>query len=152
MDDTAGDGAGMWNADAASRGAGVRLLEVGANRARAALTVEDRHLNGHGIVHGGYLFLLADTAMAFASNGEAPAVASGADIAFLTPVGRGAELVAEAVRRAMAGRSGLWDVTVRAVTGPDAGSVVAEFRGRTRQVPGIARTRAPGDAGAGRAG
>ena len=44
----------------------------------------------------------------------------------------GDELVAEAVERALAGRSGLYDVTVRA-----GDRVVAEFRGRTRQVPGL---------------
>lgn len=125
----------MWDADGASRAAGVRLLEVGAGRAVAVLTVEERHLNGHGIVHGGYLFMLADTAMAFASNAGVPAVASHAEIDFLRPVRRGAELVAEAVERARAGRSGLWDVTVR-----DGDGVVAEFRGRTRQVPGLAAT------------
>lgn len=123
----------MERADAAARGAGVRLLGVGIDRARLGLTVEARHVNGHGICHGGYLFLLADTALAYASNSHGvSAVASGADIAFLAPVALGAELVAEAVLRARSGRSGLYDVTVRVGDEP-----VAEFRGRTRQVPGL---------------
>jgi acyl-CoA thioesterase len=123
----------MYRADAAGRGAGVRLLDVGPGRARVAMTVEARHVNGHGICHGGYLFLLADAALAYASNSYGTsAVASGADIAFLHPVPLGAELVAEAVERARTGRSGLYDVTVR--SGEQA---VAEFRGRTRQVPGL---------------
>lgn len=126
--------AAMQRSDEAARGAGVRLLDVGAGRARAALTVEARHVNGHGICHGGYLFLLADVALAYASNSHGvSAVASGADIAFLRPVLLGSELVAEAVERALTGRSGLYDVTVRAGEVP-----VAEFRGRTRQVPGLA--------------
>jgi acyl-CoA thioesterase len=125
--------AAMERADAAGRGAGVRLLDVGPGRARVALTVEPRHVNGHGICHGGYLFLLADAALAYASNSYGTsAVASGADITFLRPVMLGAELVAEAVERARTGRSGLYDVTIRA--GEEA---VAEFRGRTRQVPGL---------------
>lgn len=125
--------AAMERADAAGRGAGVRLLDVGPGRARVALTVEERHVNGHGICHGGYLFLLADAALAYACNSYGTsAVAAGADITFLRPVTLGAELVAEAVERARTGRSGLYDVTVRA--GDDA---VAEFRGRTRQVPGL---------------
>ena len=45
---------------------------------------------------------------------------------------RAPELVAEAVERARSGRSGLYDVTVRV-----ADEVVAEFRGRARQVPGL---------------
>ena len=126
--------AAMERADAAGREAGVRLLDVGPGRARVAMTVEARHVNGHGICHGGYLFLLADAALAYASNSHGTsAVASGADIAFLRPVALGAELVAEAVERALAGRSGLYDVTVR-----DGDAAVAEFRGRTRQVPGLA--------------
>jgi acyl-CoA thioesterase len=126
--------AAMERADAAGRGAGVRLLDVGPGRARVALTVESRHVNGHGICHGGYLFLLADAALAYASNSYGTsAVAQGADITFLRPVALGAQLVAEAVERAKAGRSGLYDVTIR-----DGDEAVAEFRGRTRQVPGLA--------------
>ena len=125
--------AAMERSDEAGRAAGVRLLDVGAGRARVGLTVEARHVNGHGICHGGYLFLLADAALAYASNSYGvSAVASGADIAFLRPVALGAELVAEAVERARNGRSGLYDVSVRM------GEVaVAELRGRTRQVPGL---------------
>jgi len=124
----------MRRADRAAQGAGVALVEVGPGRAVVAMTVQDRHVNGHGICHGGYLFLLADAALAYASNSHGvSAVASGADITFLRPVVLGAELVAEAVERALAGRSGLYDVTVR-----DGGGAVAEFRGRTRQVPGLA--------------
>ena len=125
--------AAMERADAAGREAGVRLLDVGPGRARTALTVEARHLNGHGICHGGYVFLLADAAFAYACNSYGvSAVAAGADIDFLRPVPLGAELVAEAVERARSGRSGLYDVTVRV-----ADEVVAEFRGRARQVPGL---------------
>jgi acyl-CoA thioesterase len=125
--------AAMERADVAGRGVGVRLLDVAPGRARVALTVEDRHVNGHGICHGGYLFFLADAALAYASNSYGTsAVAAGADITFLRTVTLGAALVAEAVERARTGRSGLYDVTVRA--GDEA---VAEFRGRTRQVPGL---------------
>jgi acyl-CoA thioesterase len=124
----------MQRADVAGREAGVRLLDVGAGWARVGLTVQGRHVNGHGICHGGYLFLLADAAFAYACNSHGvSAVAAGADITFLRPVPLGAELVAEAVERALSGRSGLYDVTVRA--GAEA---VAEFRGRARQVPGLA--------------
>lgn len=123
----------MRRADRAAAGAGVRLLDVGPGRAVVGMTVQERHVNGHGICHGGYLFLLADAALAYASNSYGvSAVASGADITFLRPVALGAELVAEAVERAVAGRSGLYDVSVR-----DAEGAVAELRGRTRQVPGL---------------
>lgn len=129
--------AAMERADAAARGAGVALLDVRPGRARTTLTVEPRHANGHGICHGGYLFLLADAALAYASNSHGTsAVAAGADIDFLRPVAVGARLVAEAVERSRVGRSGLYDVTVHSGS-----EVVAEFRGRTRQVPGLPAPR-----------
>jgi acyl-CoA thioesterase len=131
--------AAMERADAAGRAAGVRLLDVGPGRARVGLTVEPRHVNGHGICHGGFLFLLADAALAYASNSHGvSAVAAGADIVFLRPATADEELVAEAVERALTGRSGLYDVTVRS-----GDAVVAEFRGRTRQVPGLAPPPGP---------
>ena len=123
----------MRRADRAAAGAGVRLLDVGPGHARVGLTVREDHVNGHGICHGGYLFLLADAALAYASNSHGvSAVAAGADIDFLRPVPLGAELVAEAVEVAATGRSAVYDV--RVVHGDDA---VAVFRGRTRQVPGL---------------
>jgi acyl-CoA thioesterase len=125
----------MWSGDRASRGLGIELGSVGPGRASAAMVVRPDMVNGHGICHGGYLFLLADTAFAFACNTRGlPVVAAGADVTFLAPVREGDELVATAVERALAGRSGLYDVTVR--RGDD---VVLEFRGRSRAVP----TRTP---------
>ena len=121
----------MWAGDTASRALGLRLDDVGPGRATARLRVTAAMLNGHGTCHGGYLFLLADTAFAFACNtrGE-PAVAAGADVSFLAPVREHDELVAEAVERVVRGRSGLYDVTVRRGDEP-----VLEFRGRSRSLP-----------------
>lgn len=128
----------MLRADRAAATAGLRLVEVLPGAATVAMRVEEQHVNGHGVCHGGFLFLLADAAMAYACNSYGvSALATGADIAFLRPAALGDELVATAVERSLAGRSGLYDVTVRAGDGPTA-TVVAEFRGRTRQVPGLA--------------
>ena len=121
----------MWEGDTASRALGIELVDVGAGRATARMTVRSSMLNGHGSCHGGYLFLLADTAFAFACNTHGvPVVAAGADVAFLAPVREGELLEATAVERVLAGRSGLYDVTVR--RGDD---VVLEFRGRSRALP-----------------
>jgi len=120
----------MYAADAASRGLGITLDGVGPGRATATMRVTATMLNGHGTCHGGYLFLLADTAFAFACNTYGPAVvAAGADVSFLAPAHEGEVLVAEAVERVLRGRSGLYDVTVRR-----GDEVVAEFRGRSRVV------------------
>ena len=130
----------MWAEDEASRGLGIELGEVGPGSAVLRMTVRPEMANGHGTCHGGYLFLLADSAFAVACNTYGPpVVAQGADVAFLAPVRVGAELVATAVERALRGRSGLYDVTVRC-----GDEVVAEFRGRSRAVPDRGRQVAPG--------
>ncbi|MER7481579.1 hydroxyphenylacetyl-CoA thioesterase PaaI [Streptomyces sp. NPDC126510] len=120
----------MFAADQASRGLGMELLEQGAGTAVLRMTVTPAMVNGHGIAHGGYVFLLADSAFACACNGHGPVtVAAGADITFVAPAYEGDELVARAEERTRYGRSGLYDVTVR--RGEE---VVAEFRGRSRSL------------------
>ncbi|MDT7569831.1 MAG: acyl-CoA thioesterase [Actinomycetota bacterium] len=120
--------AALYADDAASRSLGIEVRDVAPGRATATMLVTDTMVNGHGICHGGYVFLLADTAFAFACNTHGPAVvAAGADVTFLAPVRAGDTLTAEGVERTVRGRSGLYDVTVR--RGEE---VVAEFRGRSR--------------------
>ncbi|NUT99948.1 MAG: hydroxyphenylacetyl-CoA thioesterase PaaI [Saccharothrix sp.] len=114
--------------DAASTALGIRPLELADGSATLSMTVTDRMINGHGIAHGGYVFLLADTAFACACNRPGSVtVAAQAEIDFLLPVRLGDELVATAVERVRRGRSGIYDITVRR-----GDEVVAEFRGRSR--------------------
>jgi acyl-CoA thioesterase len=119
----------MYAEDRASQALGIEITDVGPGRAIATMPVTPTMVNGHGIAHGGYVFLLADTAFAFACNtyGEAT-VARAADIAFLAPVHEGDELVAVAEERTRSGRNGVYDVTVRR----SGDEVVAEFRGHSR--------------------
>lgn len=123
--------AALLAGDEATRGLGIEVTDVAPGTATAKMTVQPGMANGHGTCHGGYVFLLADTAFAFACNTHgAPVVAAGADIAFLAPAAPGDHLVARAAERVLVGRSGIYDVTV---TGPG-DRVVAEFRGRSRQL------------------
>ncbi|HYX86734.1 MAG TPA: hydroxyphenylacetyl-CoA thioesterase PaaI [Gaiellales bacterium] len=120
----------MWARDRASQGLGIELEQVRAGYARATMRVTDEMLNGHDVCHGGFVFLLADTAFAFACNtGDAVTLAAGCDIVFVASAHAGDELVAEARERVRFGRSGVYDVTVGR-RGDDA--IVAEFRGRSR--------------------
>ncbi|CAL9272155.1 MULTISPECIES: hydroxyphenylacetyl-CoA thioesterase PaaI [Streptomyces] len=124
----------MFGADEASRRLGIELVEHGEGTAVLRMTVTPAMVNGHRIAHGGYLFLLADTAFACACNSHGPVtVAAGADIVFVTPAREGDVLVARAEERARFGRSGVYDVTVR--RGEE---VIAEFRGRSRSLRGAA--------------
>ncbi|TMR99335.1 hydroxyphenylacetyl-CoA thioesterase PaaI [Nonomuraea basaltis] len=121
----------MMDADTASAALGIELTELAAGRAVCRMTVTDQMINGHDLCHGGYVFLLADTAFACACNTHGPVtVAAGAEITFVSPARAGDVLVAEAAERTRYGRSGIYDITVRR---PD-GEVVAEFRGRSREV------------------
>ena len=114
--------------DAAAQHLGIELHELAPGRARVGMRVTDTMANLHGITHGGYLFLLADVAFAYACNSYGPAtLAQGAQITFLRPVPVGVELTAEAVERARYGANGIYDVTVRR----SGGEVVAEFRGQS---------------------
>ncbi len=121
----------MYDRDVASRALGIVLSDVSPGGATARMTVTEQMVQGHGTCHGGYLFLLADTAFAVACNTRGPAVAAGADVEFLAPVHEGDALVATAAERVVRGRRGVYDVTVRRGDEP-----VAEFRGRSRTVPG----------------
>jgi acyl-CoA thioesterase len=126
----------MYADDRATRHLGIAIEDVGPGRAAARMRVTDTMINGHDLCHGGYLVLLADTAFAFACNTyNRRTVAQGLDVTFLRPARLGDQLVAEATERARYGRSGIYDVTVSRTTA--AGSeVVAEFRGRSRELEG----------------
>jgi acyl-CoA thioesterase len=124
--------AAMWAEDSASASLGMRLVRVGEGFAVLEMPIREDMVNGHGIVHGGFVFTLADSAFAFACNSRNQVtVAQGAEIVFVAPAQRGDILVAEARERASYGRNGIYDVTVR--RGDD---LIAEFRGRSRQLPG----------------
>jgi acyl-CoA thioesterase len=126
--------AAMWAGDKACQDLGVELLEVGPGRARLAVQVTERMVNGHGLCHGGYIFALADSAFAYACNAHGPyAVAQHCSVAFLAPGTLGMRLLAEAGERHRGERSGIYDVTVRDEA---TGTVVAEFRGHSRTLPG----------------
>lgn len=121
----------MFDTDEASRALGIELVEAADGRAVAAMKVTDTMVNGHDIAHGGYVFLLADTAFALACNTHGPVtVAAGAEISFVAAGKLGDHLVATAAERTRYGRNGIYDVTVHRET-PDGPEVVAEFRGRS---------------------
>jgi acyl-coenzyme A thioesterase PaaI-like protein len=66
-----------------------RPLSVGDGRAVAALdTTEEMRVDGTGLVHGGFVFGVADYAARLAVN-EPTVVLAGADVAFRNPVTAG---------------------------------------------------------------
>jgi acyl-CoA thioesterase len=123
----------MWAADKASKALGMQILEVAPGYARLAMTIAEHMTNGYGICHGGFIFLLADSTLAFAGNSRGQhSVAHHCSVTFLAPGRLGMRLEAEARERHRAERSGIYDVTVRDA----AGTVIAEFRGHLRTIAG----------------
>ena len=120
----------MWEADAASAMLGMEIDELAPGEARVSMLVRPDMVNGHDLCHGGLVASLADSAFALACNSHGTVtVAAGFEIDFLEPARLGQVLQAHAREVALRGRSGLYDVTVRA-----GATVIAEFRGRSRSL------------------
>ena len=123
----------MFERDPTSRNLGMKLEEIRPGYARMSMTVRDDMLNGHASCHGGYIFMLADSAFAFACNSHnVNTVGAGCTIDYLAPGRPGDVLVAEAVEQALQGKTGVYDVSV---TDQD-GRKIALFRGKSHRVSG----------------
>ncbi len=123
----------MYSRDRASQTAGMQIEAVAPGYARVSMTLLPQMVNGHHIAHGGAIFALADSSFAFACNSRnVPSVAQHCSITYISPGQEGEKLVAECKELNLAGRFGIYDVTI---TGGD-GRVVAIFRGHSAAVRG----------------
>ena len=125
--------AAMFARDEASRALGVSLTEIRPGRAAMAMEIKPWMANGDSVCHGGFLFSLADTAMAYASNSRnAVYVAVSASIEFLAPGLIGKRITAIATEVHRVGRTATYDVRL---CDPDSNTIAA-FLGRTYRVRG----------------
>lgn len=127
-------GQAMFADDRASRETmGMELVGCTPGRAVMRMTIDERHLNGHRICHGGFIFTLADSTFAFACNSRNKAtVAAGCSIEFLKPGQLGDVLTCEGIEQVLQGRHGIYDMKVT----NQRGEVVAMFRGKSAQLQG----------------
>ena len=124
----------MFERDPASQALGMLLAEIRPGYARMTMTVRGDMLNGHQTCHGGYIFMLADSAFAFACNSHNHnTVGAGCTIDYLAPGRLDDMLVAEAVEQALSGKTGVYDVKV---SNQD-GRTVALLRGKSHRVGGL---------------
>jgi len=122
----------MWQQDDASKGLGMEILSVKPGEAVLTMTVKPQMVNGQGIAHGGFIFTLADSALAFACNSHNErAVAAQCNISFVRPGKLGDRLIATAREISRTGRSGIYDVRVAVDD-----TAIAEFRGHSRTIGG----------------
>lgn len=123
----------MWERDATSQGLGMAVERVAPGEAVVTMAVRADMVNGHDTCHGGFIFLLADSAFAYACNTyDVNTVAASCDISFLKAVHRGERLSAHARETYRQGRNGIYDIAVS----DHKGAVVAQFRGKSRTVGG----------------
>ena len=124
----------MYERDPASQALGMTLDAIRPGYARMSMPVRADMLNGHGTCHGGYIFMLADSAFAFACNSHnLNTVGAGCTIDYLAPGRAGDVLVAEALEQALAGKTGVYDIVVS----NQEGRKIALFRGKSHRVSGM---------------
>jgi acyl-CoA thioesterase len=123
----------MWKEDNASQALGMDIVRIGPGEAVLTMSIQAHMVNGHGIAHGGFIFLLADSTFAFACNSRNErTVAAQCNISFIRPARLGDHLVATGREISKTGRSGIYDVRV---TVDD--TTVAEMRGHSRSIGGV---------------
>ena len=126
----------MLKDDHATKSLGIRIEAVGPGSCTASMTVRQDMLNGHAICHGGLITTLADSAFAFACNAyNEVTVASGFDVNLLAAARLGDVLTAQALEVSKAGRTGVYDISVR----NQRGEAIAAFRGRSYTMKGKPR-------------
>jgi len=124
----------MYERDPASQRLGMTLDEIRPGYARMSMRVRQDMLNGHGTCHGGYIFMLADSAFAFACNSHNfNTVGAGCSIDYLAPGREGDLLTAQAQEQALSGKTGVYDIVVT----NQEGRKVALFRGKSHRVSGM---------------
>ncbi|PKO71305.1 MAG: phenylacetic acid degradation protein PaaD [Betaproteobacteria bacterium HGW-Betaproteobacteria-14] len=123
----------MYRLDRTSQFLRIALDEIRPGYARMSLTITEDMVNGHGMCHGGFIFTLADSAFAYSCNSHNHnAVASGCTIEYLAPAQVGDVLTAIGEERALAGRSGIYDIEVN----NQDGKRIALFRGKSHRIQG----------------
>lgn len=116
----------MMAADTFSQWLGIERLEDGPGRSVLRMRIRPDMLNGFGIAHGGVTFSLADSAFAFASNGQGRhAVSIETSISHLKSLREGELVTATATEESLGNRIALYRVEVC----NEAGELVALFKG-----------------------
>jgi len=146
----------MMARDAFSQWLGIKVLEVRPREATVTMTVRGEMVNGFGVAHGGIVYSLADSALAFASNTHGRVTVS-IENSITYPVAAhvGDALIAIAAEESASNRLGYYRVTVRrradgvTVGSGNEGEIVALFRGTVYKTKNDFFSRDAAGAGAG---
>jgi acyl-CoA thioesterase len=117
---------GMLARDEFSRWLGLEVVELGPARCLCRMLVRDEMVNGFGVAHGGIVYSLADSALAFASNTHGRITLSIENgISYPAPVHPGDTLSALCIEESASYRVGFYRVRVT----NQLDELVALFRG-----------------------
>ncbi|MCB0661998.1 MAG: hydroxyphenylacetyl-CoA thioesterase PaaI [Saprospiraceae bacterium] len=116
----------MYDNDAFSKWLGIKIVSIGPGACSLQMTVRSEMTNGFDIAHGGITYSLADSALAFASNGHGrKAVSVETSISHTKAVKSGDILTATAREEHLSNKIGIYQIIV---TNQDQ-EVVALFKG-----------------------
>lgn len=116
----------MYEFDYFSQWLGIERVQVEKGHVILKMTITKEMLNGFGIAHGGITYSLADSALAFASNGRGvQSVSIETSINHIKPTKEGDLLIAEAKELNVTNKTGLYEVKVK----NQDGELVALFKG-----------------------
>lgn len=122
----------MMEEDAFSRWLGIEIIEIAAGKAVLKMKIRDEMLNGFKLSHGGIVFSLADSALAFASNSRGRlALALENNISYFEKIENGDELTAVATELNLTNRTGTYQVEVTNQNN----TKVAFFKGTVYRTP-----------------
>jgi len=103
----------MFNNDPFSIWLGIERIEDGAGISKLQMKVRREMLNGFGIAHGGITYSLADSALAFASNGHGRmAVSVETSISHITQVKEDDVLVAIAEEQSLSNKIAVYQIKI----------------------------------------
>jgi acyl-CoA thioesterase len=116
----------MYQQDWFSQWLGIEVQDVQPGRCRLAMKIRKDMLNGFAIAHGGITYSLADSALAFASNGHGrKAVSVETSISHTVALREGDEIIAEAEEVSLTDKIGIYQIKITDTTG----KTVALFKG-----------------------
>jgi len=103
----------MFNNDPFSQWLGIERLEDGAGCSVLKMTIRKDMLNGFDIAHGGITYSLADSALAFASNGHGRmAVSVETSISHTESLKEGDVITAVAEEKSLSNKIGVYHITI----------------------------------------
>ena len=115
----------MYDNDRFSKRLGIEKVLVEEGKSILKMTIREEMLNGFDIAHGGIVFSLADSALAFASNTYGKkSVSIEASTNWFQPLKLGDEIIAESKLKSISNKQAVFDIDI------SKGEVlVASFRG-----------------------